>query len=231
MKHCRQNSGKRTKTCQRCGTCCLKGGPTLHASDFPLIQEHRLALGDLIAIRLGEPVFSPLVDGIEPARAELIKISGQNDSWSCRFFDQTKSGCGIYEHRPLECRLLKCWEPSELTNVIYRQCLKRLDVLPEDEQMRELIEVQDEHCGFAAIASLALEITEKTDNRKPLAEIARIVTLDLKIRQRAIRMRGLSLAEELLFFGRPLFKSLAYYRLTCHEGPQGLMVQAPSLGA
>ena len=204
----------------------------MHEADLALIKNHRLALGDLITIRLGEPVFSPLINGIEPARSELIKISGQNDSWTCRFFDQTTSGCGIYAHRPLECRLLKCWEPSDLTDVIYQNCLSRRDVLSTREELWDLIGVQEEHCGFAAIATLSAEYTEEASDPKTLAEIARIVTLDLKIRQRAIQVRQLSVEEELLLFGRPLFKSLAYYHLTCQEGPQGLTVsRVQSFGA
>lgn len=195
--------------------------------DLPLIRAHRLALSDLITIRVGEPVFSPLVNSIEPSRSELIKVSGRNGSWACRFFSPTENGCGIYPHRPLECRLLKCWDPAALNDVIYQQCLSRRDVLPADEDLLPLMGIQEEHCAFASIAGLSAQFSE---NRTPeiLNEIARIVTLDLKIRQRAIQIRGLTLAEELLFFGRPLFKSLAFYHMTVKEGPQGVRVTASS---
>jgi len=220
------------KTCQRCGTCCVKGGPALHKADLPLIT--RLALGDLITLRLGEPVFSPLIDGIEPTRSELIKFAGQNNSWACRFFDQANNLCGAYAHRPLECRLLKCWEPESITKVIYNDCLSREDIVPEDDELDEklwdLIEIQQEHCSFTQIASLAKQFTEK-GAPKILDEIAGIVNMDIRIRQRAIQVRQLSLAEELLYFGRPLFKSLAFYGLTVQEGTQVLTVHpAPSLG-
>ncbi len=222
---------KAQTTCQRCGTCCVNGGPALHTADLSLLHDRRLALSDLITIRLGEPVFSPLVNGIEPARTELIKISGRTDSWTCRFFDQAMSGCGIYDHRPVECRLLKCWETADLTRMIYQECLCRQDILPADEELRELIGIQEEHCGFAIITTLATGLAAGGGAAEITAEIARVVTLDLKIRQRAIRVRGLSVEEELLFFGRPLFKSLAYYQLACYEGPQGLTVhQLPSFG-
>lgn len=218
-------------SCQRCGTCCINGGPALHKADLALIHEHRLALSDLITIRLGEPVFSPLVNGIEPARTELIKLAGQHDSWACHFFNQTENACGIYAHRPLECRLLKCWQTEALTDIIYQQCLGRREVLPNDKELWELIRLQEEHCDFAKIARLSAEYTER-NGQKILDEIARIVNLDLKIRQRAIQTRHLSLAEELLFFGRPLFKSLAFYQLEIKEGPLGLtVIHTVSLGA
>jgi len=214
-------------TCKRCGTCCVKGGPALHEADLPLIHDHRLHVHDLISIRAGEPVFSPLSNGIEPARTELIKLVGLNDSWTCHFFDQTQNLCGIYAHRPLECGLLKCWEPNDLTNVVYQHCLSRKDIVPAEDELWELIRLQDEHCDFAKIASLSTEVVGVSDPAM-LTEIARIVTLDLKIRQRAIQMRQLSVTEELLYFGRPLFKSLAFYQLTIKEGPHGLTVKRTS---
>ena len=220
-------------TCRRCGTCCAKGGPALHKADLPLIN--RLALGDLITIRLGEPVFSPLVDGIEPARNELIKFAGQNNSWTCLFFDRTQNLCGNYAHRPLECRLLKCWEPEAITKAIYQDCLSREDIVPADDELDvklwELIEIQKEHCGFTRIAALSAGFAEKAAQKK-LDDISEVVNLDLRIRNWAVQVRGLSLAEELLYFGRPMFKSLAFYGLAIEEGQQGLTVHpAPSLGA
>lgn len=88
-------TAQRERGCKRCGTCCSKGGPALHMDDLPLIRDHRLALSELITIRLGEPVFSPLVNAIEPSRTELIKVSGRNGSWTCRFFLLGENGCGI----------------------------------------------------------------------------------------------------------------------------------------
>ena len=193
----------------------------MHEEDLPLIHDQLLTVHDLITIRVGEPVFSPLINDFEPSRTELIKLTGRGDSWTCHFFDQAKNLCGIYDHRPLECRLLKCWAPTELTNVIYQHCLSRKDVVPADDELWELIGIQEEHCDFTKIAALTSELVEVSD-QTVLTEIARIVTLDLRVRQRAIQIRHLSVGEELLYFGRPLFKSLAFYHLAIQEGPQGL---------
>lgn len=218
-------------SCKRCGTCCAKGGPALHTEDLQLIHGQHLTIADLITIRTGEPVFSPLVNGIEPSRTELIKLAGRDDSWTCHFFDQAHNLCGIYANRPQECHLLKCWDPSKLTKVIYQHCLSRQDIIPAADSLWELITLQEEHCAFAKIASLATEFTA-TCHPAIQSEIARIVSLEMKIRQRAIQLRRLSVAEELLYFGRPLFKSLAFYQLAIHEGPYGLTVsKTTSLGA
>ncbi|MBA3014306.1 MAG: YkgJ family cysteine cluster protein [Proteobacteria bacterium] len=216
-------------TCLCCGTCCIKGGPALHQSDLPLIHERRLALGDMITIRQGEPVISPLTNSVEPARIELIKLVGHNDSWICHFFDKTKKTCGIYAHRPLECKLLKCWDSSSLTNIIYQHCLKREDILQDDEELWELISLQEEHCSFAKISQLSTKFAEVNDQTL-LTEIAQIVTLDFRIRQKAVQKRSLSLASELLYFGRPLFKSLKFFQLTIKEDPFGVTVIPASFG-
>lgn len=217
-------------TCRRCGICCTKGGPALHAADLPLIHDQRLAFADLITIRKGEPVVSPLVNGIEPSRTELVKVAGRNDSWACHFYLGEENGCGIYAHRPQECGLLQCWDPSALTGIIYQECLTRQDILPDDEEFTALIEIQEEHCSFVTVARLVEGLTQEGENQEILTELARIITLDLKIRQRAIQTRGLGLAEELLYFGRPLFKSLSFYHLTIQEGPYGVRVIPASLG-
>lgn len=216
-------------SCIRCGTCCAKGGPALHQKDLPLIHGKHLVIPDLITIRIGEPVHSPLVNTIEPSRTELIKLAGRADSWTCYFFDLAQNLCGMYANRPLECRLLKCWQPTELTKVIYQHCLSRQDIIPAEDPLWELVALQEEHCAFAKIASLAAEFTT-TCTPTIQAEIARIVSLELKIRQRAIQLRRLSVSEELLYFGRPLFKSLSFYRLAIHEGRHGLTVNSTSLG-
>lgn len=209
--------------CLRCGECCNKGGPSLHEPDLALIKEQHLKLTDLTTIRKGEPVVSPLTDNTEPSQTELIKLSGQGDKWQCKFYAQATNQCEFYTHRPLECQLLKCWAPSSLTNIIYKHCLSRRDVVPNNDNLWELIELQEEHCSFAQVEQLAADFTKKTDPNC-LKEIARIVNLDLKIRQRAIQMRQLSVAEELLYFGRPLFKSLGFYDLAVKESHIGLTI-------
>jgi len=217
-------------TCKRCGTCCAKGGPTLHRADLPLLRQGFLTVGDLITIREGEPVYSPLSHGNEASRQELIKVAGRSDSWRCRFFLEGEGACGIYDHRPLECRLLKCWDPTDLTDIVYQECLTRQDVLPADDKLAPLIEIQEAHCSFATLSILAEEY--RAGNTEGLAAIERLVTLDLNIRASARQIRGLTLDEELVTFGRPLFKSLSFYQLAIQEGPYGIRVRplTPSSG-
>ncbi|HFQ81267.1 MAG TPA: YkgJ family cysteine cluster protein [Desulfobacterales bacterium] len=189
-------------TCRQCGTCCRKGGPILHHEDLILCEKNILAFQHLITIREQEPVFSPLSADIEPAPRELIKLSGINGTWTCLFFKEKNQTCGIYQNRPLECRALKCWDTGELERIIYRHTLSRRDIIAPDKPIWPLLEWHNEHCQYGKLAALTLQESDVE------SRIAIIINDDLSIRQRALTMFNLNLAEELFYFGRPMFKAL-----------------------
>lgn len=110
-------------SCIQCGTCCRKGGPVLHHEDKGLLDSGLIRAEHLITIRKGEPAFSPLSGKVEPASCELIKINGRKGEWTCCFFDAETPACTIYAHRPLECRLLECWDTEKLISVINKNTL------------------------------------------------------------------------------------------------------------
>src|SRR5512135_2095107 len=95
-------------SCIRCGTCCTKGGPTLHAKDRHLISEGHFGTGHLVTIREGELAYGPSGEAPQPVPEELIKIAGKGKGWECIFLKKEDSSCMIYAHRPMECRILKC---------------------------------------------------------------------------------------------------------------------------
>ena len=71
--------------CERCGTCCLKGGPALHIEDQKLLLQNCIDRESLITIRKGEPVFSLEQKRPEWIKTELIKLKGKHGEWSCIF--------------------------------------------------------------------------------------------------------------------------------------------------
>src|SRR4030065_1553251 len=125
--------------CIRCGTCCKKGGPSLHLEDKKILLAGHIKRESLITIRKGELAFFPLSGRPEPIEKELIKIAGKGKGWVCFFFDEKESSCAIYAHRPLECRLLKCWDTAQLLSVIGKETMTRTDILGEDEPVMRLI--------------------------------------------------------------------------------------------
>jgi Fe-S-cluster containining protein len=201
------------KKCKQCGTCCRKGGPALHQADLGLIQQNLLPLSSLITIRKGEPVFSPISGRVEPAKQDLLKVSTSR-SWSCPFLEESGNTCKIYAIRPVECRLLQCWNPAELENIIYRDNISRWDVIATDAKIFLTVKQHEERCRFADIEQLAKDSISADDFH---SRVDQIIEKDLALREQAIKKFGLSLEEELFYFGRPLFKSLEYYSMASQK--------------
>jgi Fe-S-cluster containining protein len=194
--------------CIRCGTCCKKGGPSLHREDKKILLAGHIERESLITIRKGELAFFPLSGRPEPIEKELIKIAGKGKGWVCCFYDEKESSCSIYAHRPLECRLLKCWDTAQLLTVIGKDTLARADILSEDDPIMRFIETHEQECSINTAEDLISVLLEKNDDPESLAKLTALVHHDLAIRSRAISEFGLSLEAELFLFGRPLLKVL-----------------------
>jgi len=197
--------------CKQCGTCCLKGGPTLHSDDRPLIRSGVLALGDLVTIRRHEPVLSPLTNALEHARQEFVRVRGSAGSWRCPFLTEALT-CGIYSQRPLECRALACWDTAAIEALIYRDVLTRLDLIPTDAPLREEMIRHETACPHERFAALAIEYGKNGNQRVPPA-LRAMIEQDLEIRHAAVCRHGLTRDEELFAFGRPFFLTLDAYGL------------------
>jgi Fe-S-cluster containining protein len=198
-----------SRVCKRCGACCKDGGPALHIDDLPLLANGHIKRHNLITVREGEPVFSPISGKVEPAAKEFIKISGTGDTWVCCFYQAGNSICGIYEHRPLECRTLKCWDTDELTGLIFKNVITRFDIIEKDDPLMAGIKRHTQECPYEN-----LRLAAKMHNAAASIDAChRLINKDLAIRQNAIWQYNLSLGQELFYFGRPMFQSLSYYGL------------------
>ena len=116
-------------TCQRCGTCCEKGGPALHQEDRHLVDGGRVPASALFTIRRGELARNTVKGTLSPVTQEIIKIKGKPGRWTCLFFDDSTKGCGIYADRPLECRALNCRDTRQIERVYEGTRLTRKDLL------------------------------------------------------------------------------------------------------
>ncbi len=192
--------------CRRCGTCCRKGGPALHDEDLELLRDGNLVYQDLITIRKDEPAYSPLTDQVEPVIKELVKISGHGQSWTCRFYDPAHSSCTIHSHRPLECRLLKCWDTNDIMAVIEKNTITRLDIIGEKDPMAAWICEHEKKCPYQKINFLLEHLSSSPHPSPLLTELTGIIREDLAIRTRAVAQFHLSLPLELFYFGRPVFQ-------------------------
>jgi Fe-S-cluster containining protein len=215
--HLSAMSKRKLKTeCERCGTCCMKGGPALHVEDRYLLQQKFIKPESLITIRKGEPVFS--LDETKPywAQNEIIKLRGKQRQWSCIFYDQDSFSCSIYHHRPVECILLKCWDTVALERLAGKNLLSRIDIISSHEPVMQYIQRHEKECNLEIFDKLNIK-QNRTIDKNTLAELTALVNKDLAIRSEAILDLNLNLDLELFYFGRPMFKILSQFSLIPRE--------------
>ncbi len=202
-----QDNQKIRKECIRCGTCCEKGGPALHTEDKDLVVEGRIHTRHLYTIRKGERVHDNVRDCLIPATSDIIKIKGKNQSWECVFFQTDEKTCGIYEQRPQECRILKCWDTREIESYYQKTRLIRRDVLAEMAELWELIQLHEEQCSHDLI-NTAIQDLGGDAGQQASETIIAAIQYDQAIRK-LVTERG-QVTEDMLdfLFGRPLTQTL-----------------------
>jgi len=194
----------------------MKGGPALHIEDKKLLVQKFVDRESLITIRQGEPIFSLEESTPEWATTEIVKLKGRNTEWSCIFYDQSRSSCSIYQHRPLECILLKCWDTTDLEDIANKNLLSRFDIILSDETITKYIHRHEKICGLKILGQLIPKQNGKLD-KNTLAELNKLVNKDLALRSEALMHLNLNLDLELFYFGRPLFKILSQFALIPRE--------------
>jgi len=192
--------------CQRCGTCCTKGGPALHSQDLDLIQSGYLKKSALITIRKGEFAHNPKTDKIQPVGCELVKIKGKGGEWSCLFYDEITLGCSIYHHRPFACTVLKCWDPKELLDLVEKDTLSRFDILEQSEPFYSYVVEYERLFPCPDMEEIARWTAD--DFKEKGETLKKRINDDLSFRNSLVRKKGLELNNELFLFGRPLFQLL-----------------------
>lgn len=197
-----------SETCKRCGTCCRQGGPALHGPDLDLIQAGLLRLDDLITVRTGELAFQPLASQPEPVSHEFLKLRGQNGTWCCAFYDETSKGCLRYAHRPMACGLLDCTNTGPLLALAGQDLLTRFDCLTPDDPLLPLVREHEQLCPCPDLQTISQELGQGETDAALLAGLEAAVNADLAFRSRVTAGHRLSLAQELFYFGRPLFQLL-----------------------
>lgn len=211
--------------CRRCGTCCSNGGPTLHYQDKRIIDEGRIGYEHLVTIRRGELAFTPLTGALEPVPREIVKISGKGRTWSCYFYDETEFSCTIYDYRPFECRLLKCWDTSELLSALGKETMSRFDIVDPNEPVVRLIDKHERECPYEKAERLLNRLSHDKNAADIIAELTELARKDLATRSQAQSDFGLSLPLELFLFGRPLFKLLRARGLSVYEAEDDIQIE------
>ncbi len=191
--------------CRRCGICCEKGGPAFHAEDRMLIDSGLIPAGHLYTLRKGELVNDAIKGCLISLKSEMIKIKGRNRAWTCVYFDKTGCACRIYEHRPLECRILKCWDTRDIEAVYSRNRLTRKDLLTGIPELWRLIADHDRRCSHVTLRKL---LDSETGGAAAQKTVREMVEYDRSIRILVVEKAGVEPDMLDFIFGRPLSEAI-----------------------
>ena len=223
----KQKPTENIRTCDRCGTCCRKGGPSFHQADKELIAKGTIPLSQLYTIREGELAYDNVKQALRPVDSDIIKIKGKNDSWICWFFDEPDNRCTIYESRPQECRVLQCWDTREIERVYAENRLTRKDLIADIEGLWGLVHDHQQRCDYHKIANLV----KAMDRGKPghaQKKIAEIIQYDIEIRNLVTEKGGLEPDMLDFLFGRPLTETIENFGFrVLREGGKIILQRLP----
>jgi Fe-S-cluster containining protein len=212
-------------SCRRCGTCCLKGGPALHHADRELLDSGRIPLESLFTIRQGEPAFDNVAGRCVPVPTDIVKIAGSKDKTrACRYYDRDNGICSIYDHRPLECRTLTCWDSAALEAIYNHDRLTRRDLVASVEGLWELVCDHQTRCGYDRITDLVARL-KAAWMPGIVDDLLHLIRYDQSLRQ-AIRERSHQQARHLDFlFGLPLMETIRRFGLRLVHTPAGITLE------
>ncbi len=208
--------------CQRCGTCCRNGPPGLHEEDKPLYDGGWLGKADLLTLRTGEWVYDNIEEKRRILTEEMVRIRTKPGEGACLFFNSRQNHCEIYEHRPLECRVLNCWDTAAIRNVYEQHRLNRRHLIPEDSALFAIVSLHEERCAYERVRVLAEAIIARGEqNNRELEELSDIVQQDR--RMRTALQEQTQVPEPVLefVFGRSLDKTLPGFGLELRETREG----------
>lgn len=209
--------------CRECGTCCKNGGPALHTQDASLIEKEIIPIEKCITIRKGELAHEPVSNSIEAVKNEFIKISGITNSWTCIFYNEARKRCTIYNHRPLACRILKCWDTDEILRLAGKDLLSRLDIVKDGDPLKKWIIEHEKLFPCPDLKTISQTISRSS--KKTIKKLERVINKDLAYRMQAIDEFNLSVSQEMFYFGRPLFQLLTTLGFTIRETTSGIKLR------
>ncbi len=207
------SENKPTQKCKQCGTCCRKSSPSFHKEDKPLIEKGVIPSKHLFTIRKGEPAYDNVKGGenvkggLMPVTTDIIKIKGKGTSWTCFFLDEKDNSCSIYQNRPVECRVLKCWDTREIEQIYAKNRLSREDLLSQVNGLWSLVTEHQDKCSYEKLKSLA-DTAQKDINGGAGKSILEMIRYDVHLRKIVVEKGGLDPGMIEFLFGRPLPKTI-----------------------
>jgi Fe-S-cluster containining protein len=219
------NNGKHAPTdltsCQRCGTCCQKGGPGLHLEDYPLVDSGKIPLENLLTLRMGEPAYDNVTGTISPAITDIIKIKSNHDNISdCAFYNGPQKSCRIYDRRPIECEVLECWDTRRIVDIYKCRRLTRRHLLSKVKSLWELVEDHQQRCDYSHIAKLVTQIRDKCKAQEATEDLLELIRYDKHLRDVTLERTNLEFGTLSFLFGRPLSFTIKFFRIQMTKAEQ-----------
>jgi len=216
--------GQHRTHCIRCGTCCMKGGPTLHEDDTTLFEEGIVKKNNLYTLRKGEVVRNT-DDTLMALEQEMIKIKGRGEAWTCMFYDEDQKACRIYDQRPIECRALKCWDLRKLNEAMAKPRLQRKHLINPDDGILKIIGAHEQRCSYE-ILETSVQGLRGPDADKAVEKILDLLRYDQYTRLFLIEKLNLDPNAMDFFFGRPLTTTIRMFGL-CVKPEGDTLLLAP----
>jgi hypothetical protein len=170
----------------------------------------------------GEPVHDNVHGRIRHTASDLVKIQPRSGSSACRYYNALQRRCTIYERRPIQCRVLKCWDTKAIEALYDRDPLTRKDLLGEIPGLWDLVATHMRRCDHQENARRAGQIHAGTEGwQRAEAALLESMRFDQSLRD-LIQAQGRP-DPALLFFllGRPLIQRLIPLRLKLERQVDG----------
>jgi len=122
----------------------------------------------------------------------------------------------------MACGLLDCADTGPLLAIAGQDLLTRFDCIAPDDPLLPLAHEHEQVCPCPDLQSISRNLERAEIPATLLRELEAAVNRDLAFRSRVADEFRLSLAQELFYFGRPLFQLLIPLGLHAIETPEGL---------
>jgi Fe-S-cluster containining protein len=206
--------------CMRCGECCRQGSPSLHREDGDLLSRGFISTRQIYTLRKGELVSLNIQGRLGTLPGELIKIKEDRGSGHCIFYDEHHHACRIYQHRPLQCRMQKCWSPQALQELWRHEKLTRHNLLSGDQDLLDLMETHEQRCGPEKLDTAFKEIHQSGDVTD-LDQVVEMLRQDMVFRTFLKNRLGREDGELDFLLGRPLTHLVRAYGFRVEEDADG----------
>jgi hypothetical protein len=141
----------------------------------------------------------------------MIKVKERGrESKGCVFYKASKRACTIYQNRPIQCSVLKCWDTEDFMAVFKGPKPQRGDLV-DNGVILGLIEAHEERCNYDALEKLVNQISVQGD--EVIEGILEMLRFDFELRPFVSKKLGLSMDEMDLLFGRSLMETIPMFGL------------------